>query len=138
MKKEEHVADEIRRTYFGIGAEKSVPPSERRREAVIKRLVMIVMVISESISSTGPSNLRASPERQDMSKTPWEIVSGVCVNSLPQSKGDPNIYRKDVKVLSEQAVEERSRDCSLRENHDLKRVRVFGSLVSKFVPVVKI
>lgn len=69
----------------------------------------------------------SGPEREPVSERPGEVVSRVSVDSLEQSEGDPNVHGEDVQVVSEETVEERSRDGSLSENQDLQWMSVLGS-----------
>jgi len=51
----------------------------------------------------------------------------VRVDGLEETKGDPNVNRNDVQVLSELAVQQRPENRSCSENHHFERMRVLRS-----------
>jgi hypothetical protein len=51
----------------------------------------------------------------------------VRINGLKETKGDPNVNRKDVQVLGELAVQQRPENRSCSENHYFERMRVLRS-----------
>jgi len=58
--------------------------------------------------------LSPGPERDYVLERPGEVVSGVRIDGLEETKGDPNVNRDGVHVLSEFAIQQRSenRSCS--------------------------
>ena len=68
------------------------------------------------------------PEGEEVSEGPGEIVTGVGIDGLEKTKGDPEVDCQDVEVLSEEAVEERSRNGALSEDEDFEGVGVFSGL----------
>jgi hypothetical protein len=70
--------------------------------------------------------VRTSPEGYPMPQAPGKVVPGVGVNSLEQPEDDPDVDGDNVKVGSEETVEERSTDGTHAEDEDLKRVGVLG------------
>jgi hypothetical protein len=54
-------------------------------------------------------------------------VSGVRIDGLEETKGDPNVNREDVQVLGELAVQQRSENRSCSENHYFERMRILCS-----------
>lgn len=48
------------------------------------------------------------------------------VDSLEQPQTDPNVNGKDVKVLSEETIEEWTRNCALSQDEDFERVGILG------------
>ena len=69
----------------------------------------------------------SSPEWEDMSERPREIVSGVSIDCLTQSESDPEVDSEDVQILPEETVKEGSRDGTLGKNKNFEWVGVFGS-----------
>jgi len=69
----------------------------------------------------------SSPERQEVSERPREVITRVRVDGLAETKSDPDVNSEDVKILSEKTVEERTRDGTLSENEDFERVGVLCS-----------
>lgn len=68
------------------------------------------------------------PEGDKVSKRPRKVVARMGVNCLPKTESDPNVDGEDVKVIPEYSVQERSRDRSLREDQNLKRMSILGGL----------
>lgn len=68
------------------------------------------------------------PEGEEVSKRPREVVARMSVDCLPKTKSDPNVDGEDVKVIPEYSVQEWSRDRSLREDQNFKRMGIFGGL----------
>lgn len=71
--------------------------------------------------------IRSSPEGDPMSQRPREIVSRMRIDSLEKSKRDPNVDSKDMEILPEHAIQERSRNRSLRQDQHLQGVRILRS-----------
>lgn len=68
------------------------------------------------------------PEGEEVSERPREVVARMSVDCLPKTKSDPNVDGEDVKVIPEYSVQEWSRDRSLREDQNFKRMGIFGGL----------
>lgn len=68
------------------------------------------------------------PEGDKVSKRPRKVVARMGVNCLPKTESDPNVDGEDVKVIPEYSVQERSRDRSLREDQNFKRMSILGGL----------
>lgn len=68
------------------------------------------------------------PEGEEVSERPREVVARMSVDCLPETKSDPNVDGEDVKVIPEYSVQEWSRDRSLREDQNFKRMGIFGGL----------
>lgn len=66
------------------------------------------------------------PEGEEVSERPREVVARMSVDCLPETKSDPNVDGEDVKVIPEYSVQEWSRDRSLREDQNFKRMGIFG------------
>lgn len=49
------------------------------------------------------------------------------IDGLEETKGDPNVDRDDVHVLSDLAVQQRPENRSCSENHHFERMRVLRS-----------
>ena len=49
------------------------------------------------------------------------------IDGLEETKGDPNVNRDDVQVLSVLAVQQRSENRSCSENHNFKWMRILRS-----------
>lgn len=103
-------------TYLDVSAERVVPPPETGREARRESGMVEVVVVG-----TGPKGNKVS-------KRPREVVARVSVNRLPKTKSDPNVDGEDVKVIPEYSVQEWSRDRSLREDQNFKRMSILGGL----------
>jgi hypothetical protein len=69
----------------------------------------------------------SSPEWEDVSKRPREVVSRVSIDCLTESESDPEVNGEDVKILSEEAVKEGTGDGTLGEDEDFEWVGVFSS-----------
>lgn len=54
-------------------------------------------------------------------------VTGVCVDSLEQTKRDPDVDGDDVEILAEPAVKQGAGDGARAEDHDFRGVRVLRS-----------
>lgn len=54
--------------------------------------------------------VRTSPEREEVTKRPGEVVAGVGIHRLPQSEGNPDVNGEDVQVGSEVTPQEWSGD----------------------------
>lgn len=70
--------------------------------------------------------LGASPEREEVMQTPWEFVSGVCIDGLEQTHGDPNVNSENVKVAEECAPEKRRANGPDSQEENLDGRCVFG------------
>jgi hypothetical protein len=53
-------------------------------------------------------------------------VSGMGIDGLEKSQGDPDVDGDYVQVLPDPAVEQWSENCPRSEDHDLERMRVLG------------
>lgn len=51
----------------------------------------------------------------------------MCVNSLEETKGDPDVDGEDMQVTAEHAVEDGSQDGAGAEDEDFRRMRILGS-----------
>lgn len=70
--------------------------------------------------------LGTSPEREEVMQTPREFVSGVCVDGLKQTHGDPNVNSEDVKVAEESTPEKRRAHGSDSQEENFDGRCVFG------------
>jgi len=68
----------------------------------------------------------AGPERNDMLKRPWEIITRVRVDGLEKPQSNPHIDGDNMEVGSEIAVEEGSTDGTGAKDEDFGRVSVLG------------
>lgn len=59
-------------------------------------------------------------------QTPWELIAGVCVNSLEQTHGDPDIDGENVEVVEHRTPEKRRTDCSDTQEENLDWRCVLG------------
>lgn len=59
-------------------------------------------------------------------QTPWELIAGVCVNSLEETHGDPDIHGEDVEVAEHRTPEKRRTDCSDPQEENLDWRCVFS------------
>jgi hypothetical protein len=97
-----------------LGAHKIVPPPEAARVVANKFLMVNIVVFS------------ACPEREKMMKAPWELVAGVCINSLEKAADDPEIHGENMEVSSGHGAEQdRRSDGTKSKTHDLNRRSVF-------------
>lgn len=96
-----------------LGVEEPVPPGERARVVADELLVVDVVVVS-----TGP-------EREEVVERPGELVAGVRVDGLEDTKNDPDVHGQDVKVLGDGAPQNGAADRAETEDHDFNRRRVF-------------
>ena len=92
-----------------------VPPSERGTVTICEGHVVVIVVIG------------SSPEGEDVSERPREVVSRVSVDCLAQSESNPEVDGENVQILSEEAVKEGARNGTLGEDKDFEWVGVFGS-----------
>jgi hypothetical protein len=92
-----------------------VPPSERGTVAIREGHVVVIVVIG------------SSPEWEDVSERPREVVSRMSVNCLTESESDPKVDGEDMEILSEKAVKEGTGDGTLGKDKDFKWVGVLGS-----------
>ena len=74
-----------------LGVEEPVPPGERARVVADELLVVNIVVVS-----TGP-------EREEVVERPGELVAGVRVDGLEDTKNNPDVHGQDVKVLGDGA-----------------------------------
>ena len=91
-----------------------VPPSEACAVAVGERLMMEIVVIS------------ATPERNELVKTPRKIVPRVRINSLEQSKGNPDVHGYKVQVVSNGNERKWTSNGTHSENKHFKGVGIFS------------
>lgn len=66
------------------------------------------------------------PERQPVPQAPREVVTRMSIDGLEKSEDDPDVDRDDVKVRSDEAVEEGTADGAHTEDEDFEGVSVFG------------
>lgn len=78
----------------GLGVEEQVPPPEAA-SVVANKLLMVNIVV-----------LSAGPERQEVVKTPWELVAAVRVDGLEHTEADPSVHGQDVEVLGDSAEDD--------------------------------
>lgn len=45
------------------------------------------------------------PEREEMMKTPWELITAVGINSLEQTQDNPDVHCQNVQFAGEGAPE---------------------------------
>lgn len=62
--------------------------------------------------------LSSRPNWEEVVKRPWELVSRVRINSLKQTKSDPEVHSKDVKVTRDSAPNNWACNGSSSQNHD--------------------
>lgn len=89
-----------------------IPPSETARVVSDKTLVVDIVMLG------------TSPEWQEMVQAPWEIVATMSIDGLEETKNDPDIHCKDVKVPGAHDPRDRSCNRAGTENHDFDRRRV--------------
>jgi hypothetical protein len=68
-----------------------------------------------------------SPDGEEMMKRPWELISGVRIDSLEKAENDPEVHGEDMKVASQPAEQDWGANSSESENHDFNRRGVLGS-----------
>jgi len=76
-----------------VSSEEAVPPAERGRKVVHERHVVEVMVLG------------ARPKWNDVLERPGEVVSGMGINGLEKTEGDPDVDGDYVQVWLDPAVE---------------------------------
>jgi len=70
--------------------------------------------------------LGARPKWNDVLERPREVVSGMGINGLEKTEGDPDVDGDYVQVWPDPAVEQWSDDCPRSKDHDFERMCVFG------------
>ena len=105
-----------RETYLDVRAEHVVPPTETCRVATQDRCVVEIVVVG------------SSPEGENVTERPGEVVARVRVDCLEQPEADPDVDGEDVEVRSSETVEERSGDGPQREDQDFEGMGVLRSL----------
>jgi hypothetical protein len=71
--------------------------------------------------------MRSSPERYEIVKGPWKVVSRVRVNNLEQAKNDPGVHGNEVKVLGNNAPQYWGSHGTESKGHNLNRRSIFRS-----------
>lgn len=74
-----------------LGVEDVIPPPERTGVVSNEALVVDIMMLG-----TGP-------KRKEVVQAPRELVSGVSVDSLEQTHGDPDVDGEDMQVVEDHA-----------------------------------
>ena len=69
-----------------FGVQKIIPPPEAAGIISYKLLVMEIMVVC------------ASPEREEVMKTPWKLIATVRINGLEKPQDDPDVHRKNMQI----------------------------------------
>lgn len=84
--------------------------------------------------------LGSSPEWDEVVKRPWELVSGVSVDSLEKTEDNPDVHGDDMEVSSESTPDDWDTDGSETKSHNFNRRGEFsgdskwgGVLVVEFV-----
>lgn len=90
-----------------LSVENIVPPAEATGKVTNELLMMNIVVVC------------ASPERQEMVQTPWELVAAVSVNSLKQAQDDPDVHGQDVEITGESTPQNGAANGSKPKKHDL-------------------
>jgi len=67
------------------------------------------------------------PEWEDVLERPREIVSAMGINSLEETKDDPNVHGEDVEVASADDIENGTSDRSGAKDEDFSWMGIFGS-----------
>jgi hypothetical protein len=69
----------------------------------------------------------ARPEWKDMLEGPWEVVAGVSVDGLEETKSDPDVHGGDVEFSARvDGPEDRAHESTHSKDESLERVSVFG------------
>lgn len=68
----------------------------------------------------------ASPEWEEMVKTPREFVTAVRIDGLKQAQHDPNVHSEDVQISSHRTPEDWTTDSAKPKNHNLNWGRILG------------
>lgn len=71
--------------------------------------------------------LGTSPERQDVSQAPGEIVATVGIDSLEETANNPHVHGEEVQIPSQGNPEDRRADSSESEEHDFEGRGVLSS-----------
>jgi hypothetical protein len=90
-----------------LGVKDKVPPPEAASVVANELLVVNIVVLS------------ASPERQEVVQTPWELVAAVRVDSLEHTEDNPDIHGQNVEVSGDGAEDDWGSDSTEAQNHDL-------------------
>lgn len=91
-----------------------VPPAEARSVVANELLVVHVVVVG------------TSPDREEMAQAPREVVAAVGVDSLPQTKDDPEVHGDEVKLTGDSKDDNGRSDNAHTEKHSLDRRSVLG------------
>jgi hypothetical protein len=98
-----------------LGVENKIPPPEAAGVVSDELLVVNVVVLS------------ASPNREEVMQTPWELVTAVRVDGLEHTEDNPSVHGQDVQILGDGAPNNGAADSSETQDHDFDRRRVFSS-----------
>jgi len=71
--------------------------------------------------------LSARPKWNDVLERPGKVISGMGIDGLEKTEGDPNVDGDYMQVWLEPAVEKRPENSSRSEDHDFERMCVFRS-----------
>lgn len=71
--------------------------------------------------------LSTGPERNEVVKTPWEVITAVSIDGLEETGCDPKVHGQDVEVARDKAENDGDDDCSSAKNHGFDRRCVLGS-----------
>lgn len=96
----------LRRRLTGLGVKAVVPPAERRGIVANKALVVKIVVVS------------TSPEGEDVTKRPGEVVTAVGVDGLEEAEDDPEVHGHKVEVVGDQSPDNGAADNAETEEHD--------------------
>lgn len=101
------------RSVFGV--KEIVPPAEATCVVPDEFLMVEVVMVS------------ASPDRQEMVKTPRKFVATVGIDSLEQAQDNPGVHGENMQVTSDSTPEDRAADGPEAENHHFNRGSIFSS-----------
>lgn len=98
-----------------LSVQKVVPPAEAGGIVANELFVVRVVVVG------------SSPDGQEVSQAPGEVIARVGVDGLEETQNDPHVHGDQVEVASQRDPENRATNSSNSEQHDLYRGSVLSS-----------
>lgn len=99
----------------GLGVQAVVPPAEAGGVVADELLVVNIVVVG------------ASPERQEVTQAPGEVVAAVGIDSLEEAEGDPDVHGDHVEITGDLKQDDWATDDAEAEEHGLDGGGVLSS-----------
>lgn len=102
------------RDLAGLSVQEVVPPAEAGSVVANELLVVHIVVFG------------ASPDGQEVSQAPGEVVAGVGIDGLEKTENNPDVHSEQVEIARDGDPEDRATNGSKGEDHNLDRRGVLG------------